>query len=62
MTHLPCVCRVSNYATFNPANGDHVYDAPWITKKQQWLEEDYWAKPNTVLDILELMKELMKRM
>lgn len=62
MTHLPCICRVSNYATFNIQNGDHTYDTPFITKKQEWINEEYWAKPNTVLDIMEIMKKMMADM
>ena len=62
INHVPCICRVWNYCTFDNHNGDHSFDTPWITKKQEWIDEEYFAKPNTVLDIMELMKEMMDRM
>ena len=62
INHVPCICRVWNYCTFDNHNGDHSFDTPWITKKQEWIDEEYYAKPNTVLDIMELMKEMMDRM
>lgn len=55
ITHIPCICRVSNYAVFNTNNGDHAYDTPWILKKQEWIEEEYLAKPDTVLDIMKML-------
>lgn len=55
---LPVVARVSNYCVFNPGNGDHSFNCPYITKKQEWIDEEYWAKPNTVLDIFEIMKAM----
>jgi hypothetical protein len=58
MTHLPCVARVWNYCAFNNGNGDHAFDCPEITVKKQWLEEEYYAKPSDVLDIMALMLKL----
>ena len=58
MTHLPVVARVSNYCVFLPHNGDHSYDCPFITKSRQWIEEEYYCKPNEIIDILEIMKAM----
>lgn len=55
---VPVVARVGNYCVFSPSNGDHSFNCPWITKKQEWITEEYWAKPNTVLDIFEIMKAM----
>mgnify|MGYP001166624375 CR=1 FL=1 len=62
ITHLPCTCRVWNYCTFDNGNGDHSFSTPWITKKQEWIEHEYFAQPSQVLDIMELMKEMMSKM
>ena len=62
ITHLPCICRVWNYCTFDNHNGDHSFSTPWITKKQEWIEQEYFAQPSQVLDIMELMKEMMSKM
>jgi len=62
ITQLPCICRVWNYCAFDNHNGDHSVDMPFITKKKEWIDEEYFAKPNTVLDIFELMKQMMDRM
>ena len=59
ISHLPCICRVWNYCTFDNHNGDHSFSTHHITKKQEWIEEEYFAAPNTCLDILELMKEMV---
>ncbi len=58
MTHLPCIVRVWNYCAFNNGNGDHAFDCPEITIKKQWLEEEYYAKPSDVLDIMALMVKM----
>ena len=58
MSALPCICRVWNYCAFNNSNGDHSFSTPYITKKQEWIEKEYWAAPNTVLDLFELMKNM----
>ena len=55
LTHLPVIARVGNYCTFTPANGDHAYDCQYITPKKEWLEEEYYAKPSDVLDIMSLL-------
>lgn len=55
---LPCICRVWNYCAFDNHNGDHSTHTHHITKKQEWIEQEYFAAPNTVLDIFELMKEM----
>lgn len=56
ITHLPVIARVHNYCTFEPGNGDHSYDCPYITPKKEWLDTDYYAKPSDVLDIMEILK------
>ena len=58
MTHLPCIVRVWNYCAFNNGNGDHAFDCPEITIKKKWLEEEYYAKPSDVLDIMALMVKM----
>ena len=58
LTHLPVIARVWNYCTFTNGNGDHSYDCPEITVKQEWIEEDYYAKPSDVLDIMSLLLSL----
>ena len=58
MTHLPCIARVWNYCAFNNGNGDHAFNCPEITVKKQWLEEEYYAKPSDVLDIMALMVKM----
>lgn len=58
ITQLPCICRVWNYCTFTNGNGDHSVETPYITKKQEWIEQEYWAAPNTCLDLFELMKTM----
>jgi len=58
MTHLPCIARVWNYCAFNNGNGDHAFNCPEITVKKEWLEEEYYAKPSDVLDIMALMLKL----
>jgi hypothetical protein len=55
MTHLPVVARVWNYCTFSNGNGDHSFLCPDISVKKQWLEEEYYAKPSDVLDIMQLL-------
>lgn len=58
LTHLPVIARVWNYCTFTNGNGDHSFDCPEITVKQEWIEEDYYAKPSDVLDIMSLLVSL----
>lgn len=58
ISQLPCICRVWNYCTFSNGNGDHSVETPYITKKQEWIAEEYWAAPNTCLDLFELMKTM----
>jgi len=58
LTHLPVIARVWNYCTFTNENGDHSYDCPEITVKQEWIEEDYYARPSDVLDIMSLLVSL----
>jgi len=58
MTHLPVVCRVWNYCTFNNGNGDHSFDCPEISVKQEWINEEYYARPSDVIDIMALMLKI----
>jgi hypothetical protein len=58
MTHLPVVCRVWNYCTFNNGNGDHSFDCPEISVKQGWIEKEYYARPSDVIDIMALMLKI----
>lgn len=58
MTHLPVVCRVWNYCTFNNGNGDHSFDCPEISVKQEWIEKEYYARPSDVIDIMALMLKI----
>lgn len=58
ISHLPCICRVWNYCSFDNGNGDHSYDTPYITIKKKWLDDEYFDKPSEVLDILEIMKTM----
>ena len=59
LTHLPVIARVWNYCTFTNGNGDHSYDCPEITVEQEWIEEDYYARPSDVLDIMSLLVSLI---
>ena len=59
ITHVPVVARVHNYCVFLPHNGDHSYDCPYITRKKEWIDEEYYCKPNDILDILEIMKNVL---
>lgn len=56
MTHVPVVARVSNYCVFLPHNGDHSYDCPFISRKKEWIDEEYYTKPSDVLDMMEILK------
>lgn len=58
LMHLPVICRVWNYCAFDNHNGDHSFACQHIVPKQEWIEEEYWARPSDVLDIFELMKEM----
>lgn len=58
MTHLPVIARVWNYCAFSNGNGDHSYPCSHITPKKEWIEKEYWARPNEVLDIFELLKSM----
>lgn len=58
ITHLPVIARVWNYCAFDNGNGDHSFPCPHITIKKQWINEEYWARPSDVLDMMEILKVL----
>jgi hypothetical protein len=58
ISHLPVICRVWNYCAFDNHNGDHSYDTPHITKKQEWITDEYFEKPSEALDIMQLLMNI----
>lgn len=58
ITHLPAICRVWNYCSFDNHNGDHSFDCPHITKKQEWITDEYFEKPSEALDIMQLLMKI----
>lgn len=58
MTHLPVICRVWNYCAFSNGNGDHSFDCQYITPKREWIQDEYYAKPSDVLDIMAMLTAL----
>jgi hypothetical protein len=59
LTHLPVIARVWNYCAFSNSNGDHSYDCQYITVPREWIEDEYYAKPSDVLDVMSLLTNIL---
>ena len=58
ITHLPAIARVWNYCAFENGNGDHSFPCDHISVDKQWIETEYYAKPDSVIDIHSLLKKV----
>ncbi len=53
---LPVIARVWNYCAFENGNGDHSFNCDHIKHDKQWIEDEYFARPDSVIDIHSLLQ------